>query len=277
MSESVYTTGVDFDQVTERVAQWRARARLWRYSIYTLFAIVVLWSLQAIVIADTDWDRISAGGVAVAAARFLQIDFTILPELLAPALETMLMATLATLLGLVFAIPVTWLGAANISPLGRATYGLGRLLMTFSRSVHEIVWGLIFVAAVGLGSLAGILAMAVRSIGFISKTVAEAIEDVDQKPIEAMRAVGANKLQILWFAILPQVIPVFLGNVIFEWDVNVRRSTIMGLVGAGGLGLALHRQMVAYNFGGVAAVLLVILALIIIGEVASYYGRKAVI
>lgn len=277
MSESVYIAGADFDQVTARVAQWRARARLWRYCICTLFVIVVLWSLQAIVIADTDWDRISAGGVAIAAARFLQIDFTILPELLAPALETMLMATLATLLGLVLAIPVTWLGAANISPLGRATYGFGRLLMTFSRSVHEIVWGLIFVAAVGLGSLAGILAMAVRSIGFISKTVAEAIEDVDQKPIEAMRAVGANKLQILWFAILPQVIPVFLGNVIFEWDVNVRRSTIMGLVGAGGLGLALHRQMVAYNFGGVAAVLLVILALIIIGEVASYYGRKAVI
>jgi phosphonate transport system permease protein len=92
-----------------------------------------------------------------------------------------------------------------------------------------------------------------------------------------MRAVGANKFQILWYGILPQVIPVFLGNVIFEWDVNVRRSTIMGLVGAGGLGLALHRQMVSYNFGGVATVILVILGLIILGEVLSYYGRKAVL
>lgn len=272
-----YATRVNIAQVAARVTRWRARSRRLRYGIYTLFALVVLWSLQAILIGDTDWERISASGVADAAARFAQLDLRVLPELLAPALETLLMATLATLLGLILAVPVIWLGAANISPFGPATYAAGRLLMTLSRSVHEIVWGLVFVAAVGLGSLAGILAMAVRSIGFISKTVAEAIEDVDQKPIEALRAVGANKFQILWFGILPQVIPVFLGNVIFEWDVNVRRSTIMGLVGAGGLGLALHRQMVSYNFGGVAAVLLVILALIVAGEVASYYGRKAVL
>lgn len=270
-------TADDLEQIAASVSRWRSRSRRLRYGVYGLFVLVVLWSLQTIVINDTDWERINLGGIARAAGRFLRVDFAILPELLAPALETLLMATLATLLGLLVAVPVTWLGAANISPLGRATYGLGRLLMTLSRSVHEIVWALIFVAAVGLGSLAGILAMAVRSIGFISKTVAEAIEDVDQKPIEALRAVGANKFQILWFAILPQVIPVFLGNVIFEWDVNVRRSTIMGLVGAGGLGLALHRQMVSYNFGGVAAVLLVILTLIAAGEVASYFARKAVI
>jgi phosphonate transport system permease protein len=92
-----------------------------------------------------------------------------------------------------------------------------------------------------------------------------------------MRAVGANRFQVLLFGILPQVIPVFIGNVIFEWDVNIRRSTIMGLVGAGGLGLALHRQMSAYNYGGVATVLLVILLLIIAGEIASYLARRAVI
>jgi phosphonate transport system permease protein len=194
-----------------------------------------------------------------------------------PALETALMATMGTLVGLVLAIPVAWLGATNISPLGRTTYVIGRSLMTLSRSVHEVVWGLIFVATVGLGALAGVLAMGIRSIGFISKTVAEAIEDVNPGPVEAMRAVGANRFQILLFGILPQVIPVFIGNVIFEWDVNIRRSTIMGLVGAGGLGLALHRQMAAYNYGGIATVLLVILLLIVAGEIVSHYARKAVI
>ena len=266
----------NFEQRVTGVARWRARSRRLRYGIYAVFAVFVLWSVQAIVIGDTDWERITFAGVVKASLRFMQLDLSILPELMAPALETLLMATLATLLGLVLSVPITWLGAANISPLGRFSYGFGRLSMTLSRSVHEIVWGLIFVAAVGLGTLAGILAMAVRSVGFISKTVAEAIEDVDHKPIEALRATGANKFQILWFGILPQVIPVFLGNVIFEWDVNVRRSTIMGLVGAGGLGLALHRQMVSQNFGGVATVILVILGLIILGEVASYYARKAV-
>jgi phosphonate transport system permease protein len=146
-----------------------------------------------------------------------------------------------------------------------------------SRSVHEIVWGLIFVSAVGLGALAGVLAMAVRSIGFISKTIAEAIEDVDPKPIEAIRAAGGTKFQILWFAILPQIIPVFVGNMIFEWDINIRRSTIMGLVGAGGLGLLLFRQMAMSNYGGIAVVILAVLALIILGEVASHYARRAVI
>ena len=175
------------------------------------------------------------------------------------------------------AIPVAWLGADNISPLGRFTYLVGRVLMTLSRSVHEVVWGLVFVAAVGLGALAGVLAMAVRSIGFISKTVAEAIEDCNKGPVEAMRAVGANRFQVLMFGIVPQVLPVIIGNVIFEWDVNIRRSTIMGLVGAGGLGLALHRQMASYNYGGIATVIFVILLLIVFGELFSAWARRKVI
>jgi phosphonate transport system permease protein len=149
--------------------------------------------------------------------------------------------------------------------------------MTVSRSVHEIVWGLIFVSAVGLGALAGILAMGVRSVGFISKIIAEAIEDVQPGPIEAMRAVGGNRFQVLWYGILPQIVPVVLGTMIFEWDINIRRSTIMGLVGAGGLGLVFFRQMAMLNYGGVATVILAVLCLIILGEVVSYYARKAVI
>jgi phosphonate transport system permease protein len=267
----------NYDHDVERIAAWRAKSRRVRYFVYFVIAILVAWSVEAIIVGDTDWDRISLKSMAESAGRFMAIDLAILPDLLTPALETVLMATIATLIGLVLAVPVAWLGALNISPLGRFTYGVGRVLMTLSRSVHEIVWGLIFVAAVGLGALAGVLAMGVRSIGFISKTVAEAIEDVNKGPIEAMRAVGANRFQILMFAIVPQVIPTFIGNVIFEWDVNIRRSTIMGLVGAGGLGLALHRQMAAYNYGGIATVILVILLLIIAGEIISYYARKAVI
>jgi phosphonate transport system permease protein len=187
------------------------------------------------------------------------------------------MATLASLLGLFMALFVAWLGAANISPLGRFTYVIGRSLMTLSRSVHEIVWGLIFVSAVGLGALAGVLAMAVRSIGFISKVIAEAIEDVQPGPIEAIRAVGGNRFQVLMYGIVPQVIPVILGTVIFEWDINIRRSTIMGLVGAGGLGLVLFRQMAQFNYGGITTVLIAVLLLIIFGELVSHYARKAVI
>ena len=260
-----------------QLAATRRRARFWRYLRYSLITLVVAWSVEAIVVSDTDWTRITWEGVITSAKRFIDFDASVLSEMWEPALETVLMATLATLLGSLMAIPVAWLGADNISPVGRFTYLLGRTLMTLSRSVHEVVWGLIFVAAVGLGALAGVLAMAVRSIGFISKTVAEAIEDVNKGPVEAMRAVGGNRFQVLMYGIVPQVLPVVIGNVIFEWDVNIRRSTIMGLVGAGGLGLALHRQMAAYNYGGIATVIFVILALIVFGEVFSAWARKRVI
>jgi phosphonate transport system permease protein len=265
------------ESLIAQLAASRRQARLWRYLRYGILALLVAWSVEAIVVGDTDWSRITWEGVLKSARRFIDFDTSVLVEMWEPALETVLMATLATLLGSFMAIPVAWLGADNISPLGRLTYMVGRTLMTLSRSVHEVVWGLIFVAAVGLGALAGVLAMAVRSIGFISKTVAEAIEDVNKGPVEAMRAVGANRFQVLMFGIVPQVLPVVIGNVIFEWDVNIRRSTIMGLVGAGGLGLALHRQMAAYNYGGIATVIAVILALIIFGEVFSAWARKRVI
>ena len=263
------------DKIAE-LAATRASARRWRYARYAAIAALVAWSVEAIVVGDTDWSRITLEGVLKSAWRFIDFDASILPALWEPALETVLMATLATLLGMVMAIPVAWLGAANISPLGRSSYLVGRVLMTLSRSVHEVVWGLVFVAAVGLGALAGVLAMSVRSIGFISKTVAEAIEDVNKGPVEAMRAVGANRFQVLMFGIVPQVLPVMIGNCIFEWDVNIRRSTIMGLVGAGGLGLALHRQMASYNYGGIATVIFVILLLIVFGEWFSAWARRKV-
>jgi phosphonate transport system permease protein len=231
-----------YDNQAARIATWRNRSRRIRYTAYFAIAALIAWSIEAIVVGDTDWSRISWAGMLKSARQFMSVDLSIFGSLMEPALETALMATMGTLVGLVLAVPVAWLGAMNISPLGRTTYTIGRGLMTLSRSVHEVVWALVFVAAVGLGALAGVLAMGIRSIGFISKTVAEAIEDVNPGPVEAMRAVGANRFQILLFGILPQVIPVFIGNVIFEWDVNIRRSTIMGLVGAGGLGLALHRQ-----------------------------------
>ena len=271
MNAAVFAARVD------AIAAGRQRTRRVRYTMYVVGVAAALWTIEAIVVRDTDWSRIVGASLFTTLGRFLELDYSLIPELWEPALETILMATLATLAGLVLSIPVAWLGAANITPFGRTSYAVGRFLMTMSRSVHEIVWGLIFVSAVGLGALAGVLAMAVRSIGFISKTIAEAIEDVDPKPVEAIRAAGGTRFQILMFAIVPQIIPVFVGNMIFEWDINIRRSTILGLVGAGGLGLLLFRQMAMSNYGGIATVILAVLALIVFGEVVSYYARRAVI
>jgi phosphonate transport system permease protein len=106
---------------------------------------------------------------------------------------------------------------------------------------------------------------------------AEAIENIDHKPVEAIRAMGGSNLQVMIYAILPQVLPVILGIVIFEWEINIRRSSVLGLVGAGGLGLVFFRQMNTFNYPGVTTVILAILMLILIGEVVSHYSRKALI
>ena len=267
-----------FDHRIFAVEHQRRRAR-WRSAAIagtvTLLAAICLYNILVI---DTDWERMgSLGEVLTSIGRFLAVDFELIPHLVEPIIETLMMSALGTALGAILCIPVIWLGALNITPSRWIGYPIGRMMMTLSRSIHEIVWALVFVSAVGLGSLAGILALAMRSIGFIAKIIAEAIENVDPKPIEAIRAVGGNRLQVLRYGIVPQVLPVAIGVIIFEWDINIRRSAVMGLVGAGGLGLTFHRQMVMFNYPGVTTVIFAILLLIILGEALSYYARKAVI
>jgi len=262
----------------ERVVELRRRRQGVRLAVYLGVFALILWSIQATVIADTDWERIGdLDSILRALGRFLVPDLGLVPHLFVPMLETFMMACLGTLLGCCFSLPVAWFGAYNVTPSRWLFYPLGRGLMTLSRSIHEIVWALIFVAAVGLGALPGILAIAMRSVGFISKITAEAIENIDPKPVEAIRAVGGNQFQVMYYGILPQVMPIVLGTVIFEWDINIRRSAVMGLVGAGGLGLTFFRQMAMYNYGGVTMVILAILCLIVLGELVSHRLRKAVI
>ncbi len=255
----------------------RRSARIRSALIWSGAALLIFWCLHVTVIVDTDWERIGGRfGILGSIGRFFLLDLSLLPHLIVPAIETMMMATLGTLLGCVLALPVAWFGARNVTPSLYIFYPIGRFLMVLSRSVHEIIWAILFVGAVGLGALPGILAVAVRSVGFISKITAEAIENIDSKPVEAIRAVGGNQFQVMYYGILPQIMPVVLGTIIFEWDINIRRAAVMGLVGAGGLGLVFFRQMAMFNYGGVTMVLLAILLLIIIGEIFSHFARKAV-
>ncbi len=256
----------------------RRKNRTAKGAFYALLLIVVAWSIKVTVIEDTDWERMgSVGKVMEAANRFFGIDFSLFPSLIGPTIETLMMACLGTLLGVFLCLPAAWFGALNITPYKPVTYPLARLTMILSRSIHEIVWALFFVAAVGLGALAGVLALAVRSVGFIAKMSAEAIEDIDPGPVEAIRAAGGNDFQVVLYGILPQVLPQVLGVIVFEWEINIRRSAILGLVGAGGLGLVFFRQMNTFNYHGVTSVIIAILLLILLGELVSYFTRKAVI
>jgi phosphonate transport system permease protein len=260
------------------IVRLRRKKQRVQLGFYLVLITLVLWSVQATVIDDTDWERIgSLADIGKSISHFIGIDFGLIPSLLGPTIETFMIACIGTLLGLVICIPAIWFGALNVTPYKPVTYPIARVAMTLSRSIHEIVWALIFVSAVGLGAFAGILAIAARSLGFIAKMSAEAIENIDDKPVEAIRAMGGNNLQVMLYAILPQVLPVILGIVIFEWEINIRRSSVLGLVGAGGLGLVFFRQMNTFNYPGVTTVILAIFGLILIGEVVSHYARKAMI
>ena len=150
------------------VSRRRVRKAI-RYSIYVVIAFLILWSIQSTVIKDTEWARIGGlGSVIKAILKFLPPDFSIAGQLIEPAIETFMIACLGSMLAVILAIPVAWFAASNITPFKPITYPIGRFIMTISRSVHEIVWGLLFVAAVGLGAFPGILAVGMRSIGFIS-------------------------------------------------------------------------------------------------------------
>ncbi len=248
------------------------------FGFYLVLIALIAWSIQVTIIDDTDWDRIgSMADIGKSISHFIGIDFSLIPSLLGPTIETFMIACIGTLLGLVICIPAIWFGALNVTPYKAVTYPIARVAMTLSRSIHEIVWALIFVSAVGLGAFAGILAIAARSLGFIAKMSAEAVENIDYKPVEAIRAMGGNNLQVMLYGILPQVLPVILGIVIFEWEINIRRSAVLGLVGAGGLGLVFFRQMNTFNYPGVTTVILAIFVLVLIGEITSHYSRKALI
>ena len=267
-------TAINVDDILVK----RNRDKVSHSIFFMVMMALVLWSVNVTIIEDTDWERMgSIGEVLASAGRFFGIDFSLIPNLFEPAIETFMISCLGTLLGVIICVPAIWFGALNITPFKPITYPIGRFMMTISRSIHEIVWALFFVAVLGLGALPGIFAIAVRSVGFIAKMSAEAIEDIELGPLDAIRATGANRFQVLLFAILPQVLPQVIGVILFEWEINIRRSAILGLVGAGGLGLVFFRQMNTYNYHGVTTVILAILGIIIIGEIVSHFTRKRMI
>jgi len=151
------------------------------------------------------------------------------------------------------------------------------LLIVASRSINSLIWGLLLVTIFGPGVFAGVIAIALRSIGFVAKLLYEAIEEIDASQVDAITATGASSLQVLDHAVVPQVMPAFAGISVFRWDINIRESTVLGLVGAGGLGLKLQASLNTLAWNQVTMILLVIFATVAISEWISARVRHAAI
>jgi len=178
---------------------------------------------------------------------------------------------IATVIGIVIALPVGFLAARNLMPAW-VTWPT-RALIALCRSFHPIIVAILFVKAIGFGALAGVMALIVASVGFIAKLFAEAIEEISLKQVEAVRATGAGFLSTLIMGVQPQVLPRFIGFATYQLDSNLRNSTMVGIVGGGGIGATLFTAYQRFDYDVVLAILIVIVALIMVAEIVSGWAR----
>ncbi|MCP5156175.1 MAG: phosphonate ABC transporter, permease protein PhnE [Ectothiorhodospiraceae bacterium] len=190
--------------------------------------------------------------------------------------ETIQMAYLGALFGLLLSVLLGWFGSFNMTPSRRFVYPVARLFTMGFRAVHEMIWAILFVSILGFGMLPGVLALTFFCAGFAGKLFAEEIEAIDMGPVEAMRAAGANLFQTVVFGVFPQVRVAFTGISIYTWDVAFRAATVVGFVGAGGMGWYLKRAVLQIETERVAAIILSIVALVIVSEIVSAYARDRV-
>ncbi len=250
--------------------------RVMRSIFYLLAVIAIVWSLRTIeIIPEFLYD--APQQTADLFTRMWPIDWAWYPKVVHAALmETLHIATLGTILAVAMAAPVALMVARNVTR-SVVVNSIGRFILVATRSVHAIVWALFFVAVFGPGALAGTLAIAVHSIGFTGKFLSEAIEEAKPGPIEALVATGASRPAVLIKGIWPQVKPAFLSISMFRWDINVRESAVLGLVGGGGLGMALDTALSNLYWDQAGLVLCVVFAVVIVTEIATSRVRSRII
>jgi phosphonate transport system permease protein len=260
---------------------WHHRTLQGRLILYAFwFGLVALfiwcWNLMT---ARTMWVFVYDAPTAAAdlANRAWPPRWEYMGRLWAPLWDTINIATLGTLLGILLAVPLAFMAASNTTPSKLILRPFALFCIVASRSINSLIWALLLVSILGPGILAGILAIGFRSVGFIGKLLYEAIEETDASQVEAIAATGASQAQILNYGVVPQVMPAFYGISVFRWDINIRESAILGLVGAGGIGAQLQASLNVLAWPQVTLIILVILATVVVSEWVSAKVRHAII
>lgn len=205
--------------------------------------------------------------------KMLHPQWSYLAVVVAPISETIKMAIVGTTIGTLVAVPFCLLAARNIA-INRFISSIVRFFLNIVRTIPDLMLAALFVAIVGIGSFAGVLTLAVFSFGMISKLFYEAVETIDPGPLEALQAAGANKIQMIVFAVLPQISNNFISYFLYTLEINVRSSTVLGYLGAGGIGVYLQRSLDSFNYSQTAIIILAILAVVLIIDGLSNYLRE---
>lgn len=251
------TDSIRYDALLDQERQaWRKSG-----AFVVLVLIVVLGSAALTGLFDVA--RLGNGlpAIGILMGDMFPPDFSNARDWIKPIFDTLAMSIAGTALAIVFSLPLAFFAASNTAP-NAVTYRVARLLLNVLRAIPELIMGIIFVAAVGFGALPGVLALGLHSAGMVGKFFAEAIEHVDHAPIEAAQAAGATRFQVIQYAILPQVLPQFADVSVYRWEYNFRASTVMGMVGAGGIGLELMSSLRIMQYTEVSGILIAILVMV---------------
>tara|TARA_B100000787_G_C16147405_1_gene274896 strand:+ start:266 stop:1108 length:843 start_codon:yes stop_codon:yes gene_type:complete len=206
--------------------------------------------------------------------RMLPPDFSNFPELALSMLETVEIAMLGTLLAILLSIPMALLSAKNITP-NYSIYLISKTVTVFFRALPEFIVAMILVIAIGFGAIPGVLALGFHTMGFLAKFYAESIEHIDENPLDALKVMGASKWQVFAFGVVPQIMPSFMGNNFYILDRNIRMATLLGIVGAGGIGYELQSSFRMFEYERVSAIIILIFVTIfIIDKLSSYIRMK---
>ncbi|MCP3871019.1 MAG: phosphonate ABC transporter, permease protein PhnE [Gammaproteobacteria bacterium] len=243
---------------------------LLRHGLLIAAVMYLAWSLGSL---EVDWARTAQGADRAGRifSRMFPPDFDRWSLLLRGIIESLEMALAASFIGMILAIPLGLCAASNIAP--RPVYLVARSILVLTRTFHEVIIAILFVKIFGFGPLAGVLTLVVASISFIGKMLAEDIENLGDQQMEAIRATGASFPKVLIYGVMPQILPRYLGVSIYRLDANIRHSTVVGIVGAGGIGQTLSATFSRYDYDFSLAILLTIIALVFLGEFFSNWVR----
>ena len=262
------------------IETWRLRTskEQWIRWVCWLIGIAVIMYAWQMISEKTVWFFVTDAPTQAAdiGSRMVPPKWSYMDKLWKPVWDTINIATIGTIIAMAIAVPVAFATARNTTP-NIVVRTIGLFIIVSSRSVNSLIWALILVFILGPGVLAGTIAIGLRSVGFCAKLIYESIEEIDHTQVEAIEATGASGPQKMIFGILPQVLPTIAGVGIYRWDINIRESTILGLVGAGGIGLQLNGSLNTLAWTQVSLILIVILVTVFISEWVSAKVRGAII
>lgn len=249
--------------------------RIYGWIIWSGFAVMLAWSF-----VPAEMHRLAelvtgASNMAEMLEDFASPSFRYWRDWTELMIETVQMAIWGSLLSVVLGVPFGLMSSANVVPSW--VWFPTRRLMDALRAINELVFALIFVSAVGLGPLAGVLAITVHTTGVLAKLFSEAVEQIDSRPVEGIRATGASGLGEVVYGIIPQVMPLWISTALYRFESNIRSATVLGFVGAGGIGIALYDTMRSFDFASVSGIILIIILVVSLFDVVSQLLRRVVI